>query len=222
LAPEKSTAYENPCIPSSPNTSHLSLPALQSRTLLIFALEFEPQSAAPLALCANGLRVLGEKPIREKDIPLLTGGSAEVTGIGWQLKPYIVVEPDLNAKRGKIVRLNARGLQAHGDYQHLLHKIEKSWELRFGREKIHALRSSLLSLFDQGNGHHPRISEGLVSPPGVVRSGEMAPALGRRHVGAAARQRMRDLVAQTESFISDPAGTLPHYPIWDMNRGFEP
>jgi hypothetical protein len=134
----------------TPNTSHLSLPALQSRTLLIFALEFEPQSAAPLALCANGLRVLGEKPIREKDIPLLTGGSAEVTGIGWQLKPYIVVEPDLNAKRGKIVRLNARGLQAHGDYQHLLHKIEKSWVLRFGREKIHALRSSLLSLFDQG------------------------------------------------------------------------
>jgi hypothetical protein len=28
----------------TPNTSHLSLPALLSRTLLIFALEFEPQS----------------------------------------------------------------------------------------------------------------------------------------------------------------------------------
>jgi hypothetical protein len=33
---------------------------------------------------------------------------------------------------------------------------------------------------------------------------------------------MRDLVAQTEEFVRDPAGTLPHYPLWDMNRGFGP
>jgi hypothetical protein len=46
--------------------------------------------------------------------------------------------------------------------------------------------------------------------------------LGRRDVGAAALQRMRDLVAQTEMFIRDPVGTLPHYPAWDMNRGFGP
>jgi len=23
-------------------------------------------------------------------------------------------------------------------------------------------------------------------------------------------------------FVRDPAGTLPHYPLWDMNRGFGP
>jgi hypothetical protein len=27
---------------------------------------------------------------------------------------------------------------------------------------------------------------------------------------------------QTETFVCDPAGTLPHYPLWDMNRGFGP
>jgi hypothetical protein len=48
------------------------------------------------------------------------------------------------------------------------------------------------------------------------------PALGRRTVGPAARQRMRDLVAQTAEFMRDPAGTLPHHPLWDMNRGFGP
>jgi hypothetical protein len=30
------------------------------------------------------------------------------------------------------------------------------------------------------------------------------------------------VVAQSEAFVSDPANTLPHYPLWDMNRGFGP
>jgi hypothetical protein len=41
-------------------------------------------------------------------------------------------------------------------------------------------------------------------------------------IGPAARQRKRDLVIQTEAFVRDPAGALPHYPLWDMNRGFGP
>ncbi len=36
----------------------------------------------------------------------------------------------------------------------------------------------------------------------------------------AARRRMRDLVAQTEMVQRHPAASLPHYPLWDMNRGF--
>jgi hypothetical protein len=56
----------------------------------------------------------------------------------------------------------------------------------------------------------------------TARAGDMAPALGRRDLGPAARQRMRDLVAQTEAFVRDPAGALPHFPLWDMNRGFGP
>ena len=68
----------------------------------------------------------------------------------------------------------------------------------------------------------PLLSEGLVPPQGTVRAGDQTPALGRGNVGAAARQRIRDLVVQTEAFVRDPAGTLPHYPLWDMNRGFGP
>jgi hypothetical protein len=30
------------------------------------------------------------------------------------------------------------------------------------------------------------------------------------------------MAKQTEAFLRDPAGTLPHYPLWDMNRGFGP
>jgi DNA-binding response OmpR family regulator len=63
----------------------------------------------------------------------------------------------------------------------------------------------------------------LLHPPLLdVRSGTQAPALGRRDVGAAARQRMRDLAAQTQMFVQDPVNRLPHFPLWDMNRGFGP
>ena len=51
---------------------------------------------------------------------------------------------------------------------------------------------------------------------------ELRAGWGSGRVGAGARQRMRDLVAQTEAFVRDPAGRLPHYPLWNMNRGFGP
>ena len=34
--------------------------------------------------------------------------------------------------------------------------------------------------------------------------------------------RTREMAAQTRAFIDDPAGALPHYPMWDMNRGYGP
>jgi len=200
----------------------LPLPTLLAQLLLTFRLEFDRESKAPLALCANTLRVLGEKPIRLMEIPRLTGGSPETTDIGWQIKPYVVVKPDPTARRGKVVGLSPRGLRAQQTYRRLIREIERRWEARFGKEEIGRLRESLHGLFDRRSSGGPLLSEGMIPPPGTVRAGDQAPALGRRDVGAAARQRMRDLVAQTEAFVSDPAGTLPHFPLWDMNRGFGP
>jgi hypothetical protein len=200
----------------------LPLPTLLSRWLLKFRLEFDHESATSLELCANTLRVLGETPIRIAEIPRLTGGSPETTDIGWQMKPYVVVEPDPTASRGKVVRLSLRGMRAQETYHQLMGEIEKRWEARFGKEEIGHLRESLQILFDLRNERGPLLSLGLIPPQGTVRAGDQAPALGRRDVGTAARKRMRDLVAQTEDFIRDPAGTLPHFPLWDMNRGFGP
>ena len=198
------------------------IPTLLSQLLLTFRLEFDRESPAPLILSANTLRVLGEKPIRMAEIPHLTGGSRETSDIGWQIKPYVVVTPDPTASRGKVVRLSPRGLKAQEAYHRLICEIEKRWEERFGEEAVDTLRESLQGLFDRHSGGTPLISEGLIPPGGAVRAGDQAPALGRRDVGAAARQRMRDLVAQTEAFARDPAARLPHYPAWDMNRGFRP
>lgn len=198
------------------------LPTLLSQALLAFVMDFERESSAPLALCANAIRVLGEKPIREGEIPRLTGSSPETSGVGWQLKPYIVVERDPATRRGKVIQLSPRGLAAQRQYQRVAKEIEKRWECRFGRENVYRLRTSLEGLLNAEKEDHPLLSEGLVPAKGTIRAGDVAPALGRRDVGAAAKQRGRDSVAQTEAFVRDPAGSLPHYPLWDMNRGFGP
>jgi hypothetical protein len=200
----------------------LPLPTLLSRLLLAFRVEFDGQSLVPLVFSANILRVLGEKPIRLAELPLLTGGSPETSDVGWLIKPYVVVTSDPAASRGKAIRLSPLGLKAQQAYQSLTGEIEKLWEERFGKEAIGTLRESLDGLFERYRDGAPLLSEGLVPPPGTARAGDQAPALGRRDVGAAARQRMRDLVRQTEAFVQDPAGSLPHYPACDMNRGFGP
>ena len=155
----------------------LPLSTLLSQLLLTFRLAFDRESQAPLEFCANTLRVLSENPIKEAEIPRLTGGSPETSGIGWQMEPYVLVTPDPAASRGKVVRLSPRGVIAQRMYARLIREIEEQWEERFGREAIAALRESLLQLFAGP------ISEGLVPPRGTVRAGDQAPALGRRDVG---------------------------------------
>jgi DNA-binding MarR family transcriptional regulator len=204
------------------DTATLFLPTLLSQLLLAFTIEFDRESNAPLELCANVLRVLGKKPLFLGELPRLTGGSPERTDIGWQLRPYVAVEVDPAANQGKRVGLTPRGLAAQKSYHRLTAEIEKRWERRFGKKEIQSLRQLLQGLFDPRPEDRSLLSEGLVAPPGVARAGASVPALGRRDLGPAARKRMRDLVVQTQTFICDPAGTLPHYPLWDMNRGFGP
>ncbi|HTU45894.1 MAG TPA: hypothetical protein VMF91_12575 [Bryobacteraceae bacterium] len=199
----------------------LALPCLLSQLLLGFAIEFDRESPAPITMSANTLRVLGEAPIPVRDIALLTGSSPERTNIGWQLKPYVTVETAPGV-RGKVAKLTAAGLKAQQAYGRLVTEIERRWAERFGTEVVHDLREFLSALFRAEDANQPPIALGLTPPPGTVRAGDLAPALGRRDVGAAARQRMRDLVAQTEAFLRDPIDTLPYYPLWDMNRGFGP
>jgi len=202
--------------------ARLPLSALLSQLLLAFRLEFDAQSPAPLPLCANTLRVLEAGALRAAEIPRLTGGSPETTGIGWQIKPYVVVEPDPAATRGKVIRLSPRGLLAQQTYHQLVGDLEARWSARFGKQPIGNLREALHGLFEAHRGDRPLLAEGLVPGPGTVRAADQTPQLGRRSVGTAQRQRMRDLVAQTEAFLRNPAGALPHYPLWDMNRGFGP
>jgi hypothetical protein len=207
---------------ASGGTVGLSLPALLSQALFAFANDFDREAGVSLALCANAIRVLGPEPVREAEIPRLTESSPETSGIGWQLNPYILVEADPTAARGKVVRLSPRGLEVQQKYHVLVEAIELEWQDQYGKRAVGNLRKALEAIREQRDGDRSRLSAGLVPPAGVVRAGGAVPALGRRDVGAAARKRARDLVAQSEAFVRDPLGSLPHYPLWDMNRGFGP
>jgi hypothetical protein len=61
---------------------------------------------------------------------------------------------------------------------------------------IRAIRSSLKHLLDKGKVEGSILSLELVPPKMVARSGKLSPALGRRDVGTAARQRVTDLPSQ--------------------------
>ena len=194
----------------------MPLPVLLSRVLLAFALEFERECQTPIALCANAIRVLSDDPTPEAEIPKRTGCSEETAGIGWQHKPYIIVERDPARGRGKFVRLSGAGILAQDEYYRLTRDIEEKWKKRFGAA-TKEIRESLTTLLNRGE-----LSDGLNPAPGTTRAGTQTPALGRVDIGPAARRRRRDLVIQTEAFVRDPAATLPHYPLWDMNRGLGP
>src|SRR5580704_10816956 len=86
--------------------SRLPLPALLSRALLAFAIEFERESDLSLAIGANVVRVLDEKGVRVRDLPILTGVSKEAIGMAMGVlrkRHFAVVEPDGN--RVKVARL---------------------------------------------------------------------------------------------------------------------
>ncbi len=126
--------------------SRLSLPALLSRVLLAFAIEFERESQLSLAICANVVRVLGEKGVRVRDLPLLTGVSKEAISMAMgvlQKRGIAVIEPDMDGKRAKCARLTAKGLAAQDAYRQLLVNIEERWKARFGDDALRMLRERL-------------------------------------------------------------------------------
>jgi Mn-dependent DtxR family transcriptional regulator len=102
--------------------------------LLAFAIEFERESDVSLAICANVLRVLDEKGVRTRDIPLLTGVSKESIAMAMGIlrkKSVAVVEKN-------VARLTPKGREAHDEYRRIA-VIEESWRSRFGEDTIRAL-----------------------------------------------------------------------------------
>jgi DNA-binding MarR family transcriptional regulator len=134
--------------------SALPLPALVSKVLLAFALDFE-RDADPggvldlsLAICANVLRVLDDEGIRVRDLPRLSGVSKEAIAmaLGYlEKRQYIVTESD-PASRAKLVRLTDKGLMAHHAYPQRVAAIEGQWQERYGEANIRNLRESLKPL----------------------------------------------------------------------------
>ena len=173
--------------------SQLPLPALRSRVLLAFAIEFERESDLSLAICANVVRVLDEKGVRVRDLPLLSGVSKEAISmaLGFLEKKLVaVVEPDPTGSRLKVARLTAKGIEAQAAYRQLLSTIEERWQARFGKEAIHALREALEQLAGDATAEGSPLFRGLEPYPDGWRAAVRKPE------------------------------TLPHYPMVLHRGGF--
>jgi methyltransferase (TIGR00027 family) len=150
--------------PEEPDVATLPLPALLSRVLLGFALEYEAESALSLAVGANLLRVLGSEGTRPRDLPLLTGVSKEAVrwAMGVLLRVRLAVqEPDPAASRGQVARLTPAGLRARRRHLELLGTVEDRWQRRFGRDTVGALREPLEALAVAAEGQPPPLFQAL-------------------------------------------------------------
>jgi DNA-binding MarR family transcriptional regulator len=169
------------------------LSALLSRLLLLFAIEFERESDVSLAISANLVRVLDEKGVGVRDLPLLTGVSKEAirTALGvLQKKGATVVGPDKPGSLAKAVRLTPEGREARRAARQRIGIIEARWRTRFGQDAIRALRDSLEALAGEPGVHPSPLFRGLEPYPDGWRASARRPR------------------------------TLPHYPMVLHRGGF--
>jgi len=169
------------------------LPWLLARVLLAFAIEYERTAKLSLAISADLLRVLDRDGVRVRDLPGLSGVSAEglamATGFAGS-RGLTVVEAGSADGRWKIAKLTPAGETARQRYIELTGEIEDDWQVRFRPETIAGLRAALERLTGEGGPGSPLFA-GLEPDPSGWRAA-----------------------------VSRPV-TLPHYPMV-LHRGGYP
>ena len=119
----------------------------------------------------------GAEGTRLRDLPALTGTSKEA--VRWALGiltrgGLAAEEPDPAARRGKVARLTARGLDARRVYHGLTGAIERRWHERFTPDVTGALRASLEPL---AAGDPPSLFAGLEPYPDNWRASVRPPVI---------------------------------------------
>jgi hypothetical protein len=180
--------------------SSLSVSALLSQALLAYTIDFEAESQLSLPLSANFVRVLDERGVLVKDLPLLAGVSKEATAMALTFlakTAYVVVEGASAGTRS--ARLSPTGREVQRDYDRLHAEVAAQWETRFGAETVERLQSSLGRLLEQRDGKHARLARGLEPYDGGWRASDA-------------------YRTQTDAVLDDPIARLPHYPMV-LHRG---
>jgi DNA-binding MarR family transcriptional regulator len=132
--------------PSSLSLPVLPLPALLSRVLLAFAVEFERESEVSFAICANVLRLATQEGVRVRDLPRLAAVSKEAiaTALSFlEKRGYAVVRPESTGSRVKVLELTPPGRRAQDAYRRLVQAIEERWETTCPKGSIRGLRDIL-------------------------------------------------------------------------------
>ena len=145
-----------------------TLPALLSKVLLAFAIEFERGSKVSLAVSANVLRLVGKDGVLVRDLPRLAAVSNEAIAMSvsfLEKHGYAVVKPESPSSRAKVLVLTAKGGQAQDAYHELVRAIEERWQASFGMETVRALRESLERLVGKPTAQLSPLFRGLEPYP---------------------------------------------------------
>ena len=158
--------------------SSLSLLTLLSRALLAFTIEFEREWELSLAISSNVLRVLDEKGVPLRGLPLLTGVSKEAVSMALGFlkeRKYVTFAADPNVGRTKLVRITAKGREAQVAYVQRLGAIEEQWHARFGEDTIRGLRNSLQPLVGETDANQSPLFRGIEPDPEGWRANVQRP-----------------------------------------------
>jgi DNA-binding MarR family transcriptional regulator len=148
--------------------SEQALPALLSKVLLAFAIEFERGSKVSLAVSTNVLRLVGKDGVLVRDLPRLAAVSKESIAMSVSVlekRGYAVVKPESPSSRAKVLVLTAKGGQAQDAYHELVWAIEERWRASFGMETVRALRGSLERLVGEPTAQLSPLFRGLEPYP---------------------------------------------------------
>ena len=142
--------------------SVLALPALLARALLMIAIDFEARSKVSLANFADVLRLLDERPVPIRDLPLRSGVSKEAISMGLGVlvkRGLAVIDQNPTGRPGKVARLTMKGTTSQGMHERLLRAVEEDLELPFGAGVIGAVRELLsrLAVDSRGSGLFPAL-----------------------------------------------------------------
>ena len=132
--------------PAFSDIDSLHLPSLLSKPLLALALEFESESPVSLPICADVIRVLNREGVRVRDLPALSGVSKQAIAVAFGIlrkNRLIVVEKESKQSPWHVARLNDSGIAFQNTYPERLARIEESYNSRFGKQAIHALRAAV-------------------------------------------------------------------------------
>ena len=177
--------------PAGPTRSPSSnLPALLSRVLLAYTLEFERACELSLPLTENLVRVVGAEGVNVRDLPLAAAVSKEAVAVALNA----LAKSGHAAVADGLVRLTAEGRAVQERAPAVHAELEAGWDERYGAGHVRRLRDVLVSLAG-----HPRLAEGLRPHPGGWRGTPR-------------------YLAHTEAMLADPQRGLPRYPMV-LHRG---
>jgi DNA-binding MarR family transcriptional regulator len=173
----------------------LRVAALLSQALLAYTLNFERESELSLPLAANFVRVLDEKGISVRDLPVAAGVSKEATVMALTFLAktgHVVLEGATAAT--KVARLSPKGRELQKACGRLHANVDERWRRRFGAADVRRLRSSLERVLE-----HADLARGLEPHPSGWRAS-------------------RGYVERTKAVVENPRAALPHYPMV-LHRG---